>query len=157
MNSSIKYLPAVEDDPQRRRPDISRAKKYLNWEPKVFLGIIISNTGFFNLRFIRRFPWTQDYERLSNTSGVKFCDRQCLLFRRSFWNVRTKTCGKAQAQAAVRNYYYFFFYLKIELVVFVCITEIYVNLIRIYVWYVVRYETFKLHQLIFSVLNLNFC
>lgn len=51
--------------------------------------------------------------------------------------MRTKTCGKAQAQAAVRNYYYFFFllffYLKIELVVFVCITEIYVNLIRIYV------------------------
>lgn len=37
VDSSIKYLPAVEDDPQRRRPDISRAKKYLNWEPKVSL------------------------------------------------------------------------------------------------------------------------
>lgn len=34
-DSSIRYLPAVEDDPQRRRPDITRAKKYLNWEPKV--------------------------------------------------------------------------------------------------------------------------
>ncbi|XP_046635133.1 UDP-glucuronic acid decarboxylase 1-like [Daphnia pulicaria] len=36
-DSSIRYLPAVEDDPQRRRPDITRAKKYLNWEPKISL------------------------------------------------------------------------------------------------------------------------
>lgn len=35
--SKIVELAAVEDDPQRRRPDISRAKKYLNWEPKVSL------------------------------------------------------------------------------------------------------------------------
>lgn len=34
-NSLIKQTLAVEDDPQRRRPDISRAKKYLNWEPQV--------------------------------------------------------------------------------------------------------------------------
>ena len=34
-SSKIIELAAVEDDPQRRRPDISRAKKYLNWEPKV--------------------------------------------------------------------------------------------------------------------------
>ncbi|XP_058825338.1 UDP-glucuronic acid decarboxylase 1 [Topomyia yanbarensis] len=33
--SQIIELPAVEDDPQRRKPDISRAKKYLNWEPRV--------------------------------------------------------------------------------------------------------------------------
>lgn len=35
--STVRYMAAVEDDPQRRRPDISRAKKYLNWEPKVFV------------------------------------------------------------------------------------------------------------------------
>ncbi|KAI5784554.1 hypothetical protein EDC01DRAFT_718101 [Geopyxis carbonaria] len=29
------YLPAVTDDPQRRKPDISRAKEKLNWEPRV--------------------------------------------------------------------------------------------------------------------------
>lgn len=34
-DSTVRHLPAVEDDPQRRRPDISRAKKILNWEPKV--------------------------------------------------------------------------------------------------------------------------
>lgn len=33
--SEVKQSEAVEDDPQRRKPDIARAKKYLNWEPKV--------------------------------------------------------------------------------------------------------------------------
>ena len=36
-DSSVRHLPAVEDDPQKRRPDISRAKKMLNWEPKISL------------------------------------------------------------------------------------------------------------------------
>lgn len=35
---AMKLTKAVEDDPQRRKPDISRAKKYLNWEPKVSLN-----------------------------------------------------------------------------------------------------------------------
>ena len=35
--SKIEYLPAVEDDPQRRRPDISVAKSVLGWEPRVKL------------------------------------------------------------------------------------------------------------------------
>merc|ERR1719511_538096 len=34
-NSKIVNLDPVEDDPQRRRPDISLAKKVLNWEPVV--------------------------------------------------------------------------------------------------------------------------
>lgn len=33
--SPIKFLPLPEDDPKRRCPDISKARKYLNWEPKV--------------------------------------------------------------------------------------------------------------------------
>lgn len=33
--SKILQMPAVEDDPQRRKPDITRAKKYLSWEPRV--------------------------------------------------------------------------------------------------------------------------
>jgi len=36
-DSEIVHLPAVEDDPQRRRPDISRAKAELKWEPQVSL------------------------------------------------------------------------------------------------------------------------
>lgn len=35
--SKIVHEAAVEDDPQRRRPDITRAKKVMNWEPTVSL------------------------------------------------------------------------------------------------------------------------
>jgi nucleoside-diphosphate-sugar epimerase len=37
-SSSVSYgPPAVGDDPQRRRPDISKARSMLGWEPKVSL------------------------------------------------------------------------------------------------------------------------
>ncbi|KAE9544497.1 hypothetical protein AGLY_000038 [Aphis glycines] len=35
--SKVITTPAVEDDPQRRKPDITRAMTYLNWKPKVGL------------------------------------------------------------------------------------------------------------------------
>jgi len=35
--SKITYKPLPENDPRVRRPDISRAKKYLKWQPKVEL------------------------------------------------------------------------------------------------------------------------
>ena len=34
-SSRIVTLKAQEDDPKKRRPDIKKAKKYLNWQPKV--------------------------------------------------------------------------------------------------------------------------
>ncbi|MCD6477686.1 MAG: SDR family oxidoreductase [Candidatus Aenigmarchaeota archaeon] len=36
-NSEITFKPLPKDDPARRRPDISKAKKLLGWEPKVSL------------------------------------------------------------------------------------------------------------------------
>ncbi len=33
----IEFLPALEDDPKRRNPDISKARKLINWKPKVQL------------------------------------------------------------------------------------------------------------------------
>ena len=33
--SGLRYEPAMEDDPVRRQPDISKARKLLNWEPKI--------------------------------------------------------------------------------------------------------------------------
>lgn len=42
--SKIETMPAVEDDPQRRKPDITRAKKFLNWEPRVPLKIGLEKT-----------------------------------------------------------------------------------------------------------------
>lgn len=35
--SQIRYLPLPQDDPRRRRPDISRAKALLDWEPCINL------------------------------------------------------------------------------------------------------------------------
>ncbi|XP_054733765.1 UDP-glucuronic acid decarboxylase 1 [Anastrepha obliqua] len=42
--SEVKQTDAVEDDPQRRKPDITRAKKFLNWEPKVPLQVGLYRT-----------------------------------------------------------------------------------------------------------------
>ncbi len=36
-SSPLRYEPALEDDPARRRPDIAKAKALLGWEPKVAL------------------------------------------------------------------------------------------------------------------------
>jgi dTDP-glucose 4,6-dehydratase len=33
--SRIVFVPRPEDDPGRRRPDITKARKLLGWEPKV--------------------------------------------------------------------------------------------------------------------------
>jgi len=48
--SAIKYLPLPQDDPARRRPDISRARKYLNWRPKIDLedGLMATINWFKN-------------------------------------------------------------------------------------------------------------
>jgi len=35
--STLKFEPLPEDDPKRRRPNISRAKRLLRWQPKVQL------------------------------------------------------------------------------------------------------------------------
>ena len=36
----------MQDDPQRRKPDITRAKKYLHWQPQVrvqfYFGLCLS-------------------------------------------------------------------------------------------------------------------
>ncbi|GAA0155420.1 hypothetical protein Leryth_020428 [Lithospermum erythrorhizon] len=36
-NAKIEFRPNTEDDPHKRKPDISKAKKYLGWEPTVSL------------------------------------------------------------------------------------------------------------------------
>ncbi|ESP04904.1 hypothetical protein LOTGIDRAFT_156144 [Lottia gigantea] len=43
-SSRVEKRKAMQDDPRRRRPDITRAKKYLDWEPKVSLMIGINRT-----------------------------------------------------------------------------------------------------------------
>jgi len=43
-HSPIDFLPAPEDDPKRRRPDITLARKKLHWEPRVSLEDGLKNT-----------------------------------------------------------------------------------------------------------------
>ncbi|XP_068904833.1 UDP-glucuronic acid decarboxylase 1 [Tenebrio molitor] len=57
--SKIIHMAEVEDDPQRRRPDISRAKKYLNWEPKVDLNTGLQKTVEYFRHELHRFKHSQ--------------------------------------------------------------------------------------------------
>ena len=36
-SSQLRYEPALEDDPSRRRPDITKARELFGWEPKIAL------------------------------------------------------------------------------------------------------------------------
>jgi dTDP-glucose 4,6-dehydratase len=47
-NSPITYKPLPQDDPKQRRPDISKAKRLLGWEPKIDLeaGLKLSMAYF---------------------------------------------------------------------------------------------------------------
>ncbi len=50
----IVYKPLPEDDPKQRRPDISKAKRLLGWEPKVGLEEGLKTTiGFFKEQFAK--------------------------------------------------------------------------------------------------------
>ncbi len=49
-DSKIEFRPLPQDDPKKRRPDISRARKILGWEPKVPLDEGLRET----IRYFRR-------------------------------------------------------------------------------------------------------
>lgn len=52
--SNIVHEKAMTDDPRKRRPDISRAKKVLNWEPKVEIIAGINKTiEYFRQELVR--------------------------------------------------------------------------------------------------------
>lgn len=51
--STVMFHPIPEDDPKRRKPDISRAKTLLGWEPKVSLHHGLAQTiGYFTKRVV---------------------------------------------------------------------------------------------------------
>jgi UDP-glucuronate decarboxylase len=51
-SSTIQHLPLPQDDPKQRRPDISKAKALLDWEPTVPLDEGLTRTiAYFRGRF----------------------------------------------------------------------------------------------------------
>ena len=51
----VTYRPLPQDDPTRRQPDITRAREWLGWEPKVPLAEgLVRTVAFFKRRFQRR-------------------------------------------------------------------------------------------------------
>jgi dTDP-glucose 4,6-dehydratase len=42
--SNISFKPLPQDDPKQRRPDITRARRWLKWEPKVPLAVGLKST-----------------------------------------------------------------------------------------------------------------
>jgi UDP-glucuronate decarboxylase len=54
--SKIVYLPLPNDDPKQRRPDISKAKKYMGWEPKTQLREgLLKTIEYFKSLDLRKF------------------------------------------------------------------------------------------------------
>lgn len=47
-DASLKYEPLPQDDPRRRQPDITKAKKFLDWEPSIPLkqGLMLTIQDF---------------------------------------------------------------------------------------------------------------
>ena len=90
-DSPVQYLPAVEDDPQRRRPDISRAKKYLNWEPKVMacFSFILTSTHKIHLKVLLEVGLrkTVEYFRreLLRSSGPTIVERSSVEEEKDLW------------------------------------------------------------------------
>lgn len=57
--SEIVFMDAIEDDPMQRKPDISKAKKYLDWKPKVNLRKGLEMTVDYYVRKLRLIKKTQ--------------------------------------------------------------------------------------------------
>jgi UDP-glucuronate decarboxylase len=68
--SEIEYVPLPQDDPRRRRPDISLAIRELKWRPSVDLEIGLARTiGYFRREFaIERAPSGPLFSRLPRTT-----------------------------------------------------------------------------------------
>lgn len=60
--SRIIHLPAAIDDPQQRRPDISRANELLRWQPRVPLEIGLEKPSSISMHCSPAGKWRRPYE-----------------------------------------------------------------------------------------------
>jgi UDP-glucuronate decarboxylase len=53
--TKVTYRPLPEDDPTQRQPDITRAREWLGWEPRIPLADgLVRTVEYFKLRLARR-------------------------------------------------------------------------------------------------------
>lgn len=66
--STIKYLPLPGDDPKQRKPDITKARTLMGWEPKVQLSEGLSQTiAYFKNLDLSRYKKPTDHTAHTNT------------------------------------------------------------------------------------------
>lgn len=63
-------MAGVEDDPQRRKPDITRARDILKWEPKVPLQEGLQETVDYFRKELRRFNSSSNNKFIVKHSGL---------------------------------------------------------------------------------------
>lgn len=69
--SKIIYLPLPGDDPKQRKPDITRARKYLGWEPKIPLEVgIVRAADYFRSLDLARFRKPTKHTAHANTEQM---------------------------------------------------------------------------------------
>ena len=69
--SKIVYQPLPGDDPKQRRPDISKARKYLKWEPKIPLEVgIVKAAEYFRSLDLTRFKNPTKHTAHKNTDEL---------------------------------------------------------------------------------------
>jgi UDP-glucuronate decarboxylase len=70
--SKIIYLPLPGDDPKQRKPDITKAKKYLGWEPKIPLEQgIVKAAEYFSSLDLSRFKKPTKHTAHLNTEQIE--------------------------------------------------------------------------------------
>jgi len=73
--SKIIYLPLPGDDPKQRRPDITRAKKYLDWEPKTQLREgLLKTIAYFKSLELHKFSKPTSHTAHKNTEDNRAVD-----------------------------------------------------------------------------------
>jgi len=70
--SQIIHLPLPGDDPKQRKPDITKARKYLGWEPKIPLEVgIVKAADYFRSLDLGRFRKPTKHTAHMNTEAVE--------------------------------------------------------------------------------------
>jgi len=75
--SKIIHLPLPGDDPKQRKPDITKARKYLQWEPKIPLEQgIVKAVEYFKSLDLKRFKKPTKHTAHENTEQLNKLKRQ---------------------------------------------------------------------------------